>query len=103
MTCSSCLCFLEVSFQNALPPLTSLFVLPASATMPAVSGAAALVPHTSIQPPYVPMYSATPGLQPASAETSEIVLPLQSGSCCHGGFGVVVAQPAPAPSQTISL
>src|SRR5580698_1150570 len=102
ITWSCRLCFLFDRRQKLLPPVM-LAAFPASATIPATSGDATLVPQTLTQSPaYCESYSATPGSHPACAEMSEIVRPVQSGSCCHDGL-VTSEHPAPAPSQTVSL
>src|SRR5579871_796855 len=73
-----------------------------------MSGDAALVPQTPNHPPSYESYSATPGEQPASADTSESVRYVQLGSCCHEGFVTpaplpLFEQPPPAPFHAVSL
>src|SRR5579871_1614467 len=101
--------FFFLSVQKPLAAVSWL-ALPASANIAALIGDAALVPQTPNQPPWLLSYSATPGLHPASAETSASVRDVQLGSFCHEGFGtpglptmLELAQPAPAPFQIDSL
>src|SRR6059058_6059240 len=66
-------------------------------------GAAALVPPKTVQPPPPNVRNtATPVAGSATADTSATVFFAQPGSCCHGGFGLCVAQPEPAPLHAVS-
>src|SRR2546430_16369268 len=80
--------------------LGSADALPARPIIAAMIGDEALVPPTTIQPPW---YTATPVAGWATAEMSGAVRVPQCVSCCHDGFAIQPEHPDPAPCQALSV
>src|SRR5882672_1878490 len=73
--------------------------------MPAISGAATLVPPNTWNADAVDdvgANTATPVLGSATAETSASMRRAQPASCCQLGLANTVLQPLPAPLHTVS-